>query len=75
MILAILEWPAVGLVVAQLYFMSDQKYVTGWICCLLACAAWGIVSLNAEMWGWFLQQIIIAGISIRGLRRELVKYE
>lgn len=63
------QWMGMILVIVQLWAVSSQRYRTGWVLCLLACAVWGYVSVTSSLPALLVQQIIIAVLAIRGLRK------
>lgn len=63
-----LSWLALALVIGQLWLFGSKRYRIGWWLAIGACVAWGIFSIATGAWALLAQQVVITGLSIRGLR-------
>lgn len=60
---------ALAFVILQLWLMGSKHYRSGWWAALVACVLWAAFSLETEAWFLLAQQGLIAGLSIRALRK------
>lgn len=62
------SWIALALVIGQLWLMGSKKYRAGWWLAIAACFAWSVFAIATAGWALLVQQFIIAGLALRGLR-------
>ena len=63
-----MEWIAASLVIASLGLLALRRYEQSWWLGLVACVAWAVVAGQNDLWGLLFQQVVLFGISVKGLR-------
>lgn len=65
-----IEFVAFVVVLAQLVCVSEKKIMESWVLCLIACALYVAVAAERHMLWLGIQQVVIAGVAIRGFYKS-----